>query len=366
MTTIQSQIKFSGGMEMNSTPPVDGVVVDPSPAASEMPEPDVHVVTSSGILIPAHSKILASASVALENMINRPQKRRSSERRIPILGVPDDAVSVFIEFLYSYRCGEEQLKKYGIHLLALSHVYMVPQLKQRCTRALAEQLTIDNVVDVLQLARLCDAPNLHLKCMKLLSSNFKALEETEGWKFLQNHDPFLELEILQFIDESDLRKRRTRRRREEQSLYVVLSEAMDCLVHICSEGCTSVGPHDMDPSKEKVPCSKFSTCHGLQLLIKHFGSCKKRVKGGCLRCKRMWQLFRLHSSICDQFDGCKVPLCRQFKSKELQDRRESDELWRLLVRKVALAKAMLSLPKRKREEEPRIVVDYQELRSFKI
>lgn len=105
---------------------------------------------------------------------------------------------------FTFRCGDEQLKKYGIHLLVLSHVNLVPQLKQRCTMALAEQLTIDNVVDVLQLARLCDAPNLHLKCMKLLSNNFKALEGTEGWKFLQNHDPFLELEILQFIDEYEL------------------------------------------------------------------------------------------------------------------------------------------------------------------
>lgn len=94
--------------------------------------------------------------------------------------------------------------KYGIHLLALSHVYLVPQLKQICTRGLGGRLTIENVVDVLQLARLCDAPDLYLKCMKLLSNNFRSVEETEGWKFLQKHDPWLELEILQFIDEAEL------------------------------------------------------------------------------------------------------------------------------------------------------------------
>lgn len=106
------------------------------------------------------------------------------------------------------------------------------------------------------------------------------------------------------------RKKRTKRRREEQSLYLELSEAMDRLEHICYEGCTSVGPHDMDPGQEKGPCSKFSTCNGLQHLMKHFGSCKKRVNGGCSRCKRMWQLFRLHSSLCDQTGECRVPLCR--------------------------------------------------------
>lgn len=107
------------------------------------------------------------------------------------------------------------------------------------------------------------------------------------------------------------RKKRTRKHREEQILYLQLSEAMECLEHICTEGCTSVGPYDMKPNRNKKnPCGKFSTCQGLQLLIRHFVTCDKRVNGGCLRCKRMWQLLRLHSSICDQSDSCKVPLCR--------------------------------------------------------
>ncbi|KAL2459564.1 BTB/POZ and TAZ domain-containing protein 1 [Forsythia ovata] len=323
---------------------------------SEMVEPDVQIITSGGLRIPAHSHILVSASPVLESMIERPQKHRSSQRNIPMPGVPCDAVSAFLQFLYSSKCSEEQMEKYGMHLLALSHVYLVPQLKQRCTRGLSGRLTMENVLDVLQLARLCDAPDLYLKCMKFLFCNFKAVEQTEGWKFLQNHDPWLELEILQFIDEAEKRKKRTRRKRVEQNLYLQLSEAMDCLEHICTEGCTGVGPYDMDPSKNKGPCSKFSTCHGLQLLIKHFAACKKRVNGGCLRCKRMWQLLRLHSSICDQPDECRVPLCRQFKLKVQQNRRGDDSRWRLLVKKVVSVKTIssLSLPKRKREEEPRI------------
>ncbi|CAA2967294.1 BTB/POZ and TAZ domain-containing protein 1-like [Olea europaea var. sylvestris] len=323
-------------------------------AVGEMAVPDVQIITSGGLRITAHSHILASASPVLESMIERPKKRRSSQRNIPIPGVPCDAVSVFIQFLYSSKCSEEQMEKYGIHLLALSHVYLVPQLKQRCTRELSRRLNTENVLDVLQLARLCDAPDLYLKCMKMLSCNFKAVEHTEGWKFLQNHDPRLELEILQFIDEAEMRIKRTRRNREEQKMYLQLSEAMDCLEHICTEGCTSVGPCDMDPSKNKGPCSKFSTCHGLQLLIKHFAACKKRVNGGCLRCKRMWQLFQLHSSICDKPEQCRVPLCRQFKLKVQQNKRGDDARWRLLVRKVASAKLIssLSLPKRKREDKP--------------
>ncbi|KDP30995.1 hypothetical protein JCGZ_11371 [Jatropha curcas] len=332
----------------------------------ELPAADVQIITSDGLRIPAHSSILASVSPVLENIIDRPRKHRRSERIIPILGVPSDAVSTFVRFIYSFRCDEEQLEKFGIHLLALSHVYLVPQLKQRCAKAVSHRLTVDNVVDVLQLARLCDAPDLYLKCMRLISSHFKSVEKTEGWKFMQNHDPFLELEILQFIDEAESRKKRTKRHREEQRLYMELAVAMECLEHICTEGCTSVGPYDVHPTKNRGPCSKFSTCQGIQLLIKHFATCKNRVNGGCSRCKRMWQLLRLHSSMCDQPDSCKVPLCRQFKMQ--QEKKGDDALWKLLVKKVMSARVLstLSLPKRKREEQLSETLQNHGIRTFRL
>ncbi|XP_057534624.1 BTB/POZ and TAZ domain-containing protein 1 [Amaranthus tricolor] len=314
--------------------------------ANDLPQPDIHVITSAGLRIPAHYHILAMASPVVEKILEKPRRNRKTGKNvIPILGVPCHAVSVFVRFLYSYRCTEEEMKKYGIHLLALSHVYSVPKLKQGCTKALADGLMVENAIDVLQLARLCDAPDLYLKAIKLVATKFKAVEKTEGWKFLQKHDPWLELEILQFMEEDELRKRRTKKQKEEQKLYIQLSEAMDRLVHICTEGCTSVGPYDMEPSKKKEPCKKFSTCHGLQLLIKHFATCNKRHNGGCSRCKRMWQLLKLHSSMCEQSGSCRVPLCRQFKLKMQQHKKGSteDAKWRLLVRKVVSAKTITSL-----------------------
>ncbi|KAK6920594.1 Zinc finger, TAZ-type [Dillenia turbinata] len=318
--------------------------------SGEMPPPDVRIISSDGLRIPAHASILASASPVLENILDRPRKHRRSEKIIPILGVPGDAVSAFVQFLYSSRCGEGEMEKYGIHLLALSHVFFMPQLKQKCIKSLIERLSIENVVDVLQLARLCDAPDLYLKCMKLVTGHFKSVEKTEAWKFLQKHDPWLELEILQFMDEEELRRKRSRRHREEQRLYLELSEAMECLEHICTEGCTGVGPYDMEPSSKREPCGKYATCHGIQLLIRHFATCKRRANGGCSRCNRMWQLLKLHSCICDQLDHCKVPLCRQFKLKMQLEKKGDDAKWRLLVRKVVSAKAMSSLNQEQKEK----------------
>ncbi|EPS63804.1 hypothetical protein M569_10979, partial [Genlisea aurea] len=192
---VQLKKMLSAGRSVVEVPAI-GVSVD-------MPEPDVCVVTSDGVRIPMHSKILASASPVLEEIIEMVQNRRNRKPDIPILGVPYGAVCAFLAFLYSAKCRDDQMEMYGVHLLALSHVYSVSHLKQRCTRGLSDRLSTENVVDMIQLARLCSAPDLHIKCMKLLSTNFKAVEETEGWKFLQDNDPYLELEILQFMDEDE-------------------------------------------------------------------------------------------------------------------------------------------------------------------
>ncbi|ESW09972.1 hypothetical protein PHAVU_009G170600 [Phaseolus vulgaris] len=311
-------------------------------------EPDLYLQTPAGNRIPAHATILASASPVLQNVI------KSSNRIVKIHGVPDAAVTAFVAFLYSARCTEEDMDKYGMHLLALSHVYMLKQLKQRCIKGLGDRASTENVVDVLQLARLCDAPDLYLKCVKYLTNRFKAVKETEGWRFLQNHDPCLELEILRFMEEDEKRKRKTRKRREDGRLYTELSEAMVCLEHICTEGCTEVGPLEVEVGRGREPCSKFGTCQGLQNLIRHFVTCE-RVKGRCLPCKRMWQLFKLDSSICLRHDSCKVPLCRKIRLRMEEEKKKGDARWEVLVRKVASAKAMsfLALPKRKRVEEIR-------------
>ncbi|KAK4803935.1 hypothetical protein SAY86_003752 [Trapa natans] len=334
-----------------------------NPYVRELPEPDVYILTTGGHRIPAHSGILASASPVLESIIDSPpRKHQNSGKLIPMLGVPCEAVAAFIRFIYSSRCREEEMEKYDIHLLALGHVYSVPQLKQRCTRVLGERLTLENAVDLLQLSRLCYAPDLHIRCMKLLSNtNFKALQQTEGWKFLQDHDPHLELQVLKFIDECESRKKRTRRYREERRLYEQLSEAMSCLEHIYTEGCTGVSPVDAADqpaaSRKRESCAHFTTCHALQQLIRHLAGCRKREKGGCSRCKRMWQLLRLHSFICDQPEAypCRVPLCRKFKLRAQQERRKDDGMWKLLARKVVSAKAMTSISqtqaKRKRSLE---------------
>jgi len=104
------------------------------------------------------------------------------------------------------RCGdgEEDMEKYAVQVLVLAHAYQVPWLKRACEGAIGARLTADTVVDVLQLAALCDAPRLHLRCARLLAKEFAAVERTEAWRFLQENDPWQELQVLQGLHEADM------------------------------------------------------------------------------------------------------------------------------------------------------------------
>jgi hypothetical protein len=96
------------------------------------------------------------------------------------------------------------VEKYAVQVLVLAHAYQVPWLKRSCEAAIGARLTADSVVDVLQLAALCDAPRLHLRCTRLLAKEFKAVERTEAWRFLQENDPWQELDILQRLHDADM------------------------------------------------------------------------------------------------------------------------------------------------------------------
>jgi hypothetical protein len=311
------------------------------------PPTDVQIVTSDGNTVAAYSSVLASQSPVLERMIDRERKGWNSDSTIRILGVPSDAVIAFVQLLYSSRMVilssqeiEDVLDQHCLQLLAMSHKYRVPWLKRSCEAAVAVQLTPDKAIDVLKLAKLCDAPRLYQRCMQLVAKDFLAVQESDGWKFVQRHDLSLELEILQYLEDSDERKKRWKQQRAAQQVYQQLTEAMDCLEHIFTDGCT----------EKREPCTQFDSCQGLKLLMQHFATCNKKLTqgGGCLRCKRMWQLFRLHSSTCHESKYCKVPFCSHFNMKSQTEK--LDKTWRLLAKKVATAKVMLTLASRKKPE----------------
>lgn len=96
------------------------------------------------------------------------------------------------------------MDEFALPLLVLSHAFVIPHLKQVCEKHLEHGwLTIDNVIDVFQLALLCDAPRLGLICHRMILKNLKAVVETEGWEAMKKSHPVLEKEILESVTEAN-------------------------------------------------------------------------------------------------------------------------------------------------------------------
>ncbi|XP_059277507.1 BTB/POZ and TAZ domain-containing protein 3-like isoform X2 [Lycium ferocissimum] len=68
---------------------------------------------------------------------------------------------------------------------------------------LLDWLSPENVIDVLQLARNCDAPRLILVCIRMTVSNFKTVSSSEGWKVMRRANPMLEQELLESVVDAD-------------------------------------------------------------------------------------------------------------------------------------------------------------------
>lgn len=87
----------------------------------------------------------------------------------------------------------------------LAHSFSVTSLKKICIKLILEQgwLTTENAIDVLQLARKCDAPRLSLFCVRLIVNDFKTVSSTEGWKVMKVSNPALEQELLESVVEAD-------------------------------------------------------------------------------------------------------------------------------------------------------------------
>lgn len=94
---------------------------------------------------------------------------------------------------------KEEIEKYGVHLLALSHALRVPWLKLAVVNELV--LTMDNVVDMLKLSQLCDAPELTVRSLSMIRRRFTAVVQTDAWEFVKENDPSLELQVLQFMED---------------------------------------------------------------------------------------------------------------------------------------------------------------------
>lgn len=128
-----------------------------------------------GEKLTAHKVILAARSPIFFGMLSSENKKHS-KLEYEIKDSDYNTIKELLHFLYTghlHELNEESAKK----LILTSHKYAVKDLHAKCQKLLCKFLNIDNAVEMLKLADLCDAKDLKDSSMSLLVNNIKNIEE---------------------------------------------------------------------------------------------------------------------------------------------------------------------------------------------
>lgn len=138
--------------------------------------------------IKAHKPILIARSAYFQNLFKSGMKE-SVSKEIKI----EESPVLFNELLRFVYSGQppENLRKIAIELLPLADRYGLDELKELCASALQQEVTEDNVIDILLLAETLHLPELVRYCAPLFQSYAKTLESGSHWSKLDNHPHLL-------------------------------------------------------------------------------------------------------------------------------------------------------------------------------
>lgn len=87
----------------------------------------------------------------------------SFEDVVKIGDIEFDTLQELVRFIYSNKVDAEKLKEIAINLYSIADRYAVEELKILCENYLKENICVDNVVEVLNLADLHEAKELFLR-----------------------------------------------------------------------------------------------------------------------------------------------------------------------------------------------------------
>ena len=157
---------------------------------------DITLVANDGEEFPAHSLILASRSPVFAAMFEHEMKEKQ-EKRVIIDEMSSEVVACLLEFMYTDSV--TNFTTLAPELLPAAHKYDISRMKTMCEEALLSELNTENAAELLLLAELYEADQLHTAAKRFVLTNLYDVKRTEGWKKRQHQlsekviDEFAEL-----------------------------------------------------------------------------------------------------------------------------------------------------------------------------
>lgn len=129
-------------------------------------------VGRTSIRIPAYKYILGGYSPEFYNLF---YLMKASSDEIPINDISIESLYLFLELLYTERT-TLSMKNIG-DLFKLAYRYSVEFLKNECCRFLLQNITVDNVLTVMDEYSIYEIPNFETKCLKIIKNNLSFFKE---------------------------------------------------------------------------------------------------------------------------------------------------------------------------------------------
>lgn len=129
-----------------------------------------------------HKTVLIARSPVFAAMF----KHDTSEKQTGTVNIPDcdeDTFQQFLEYLYSGKIEDISFNN-ALHLYRTSNKYNVNELKTFCTKYMMQNITLENVLDVVILADVYDETKLFSVAQEFFNENFKQIVNSCEWESL--------------------------------------------------------------------------------------------------------------------------------------------------------------------------------------
>ena len=141
---------------------------------------DVTIVCQ-GREFPCHKEILAGRSPVFDAMFS-PNFKEGTENKVDVVDVAPEICEELLRFIYSGKVGDSCLKEIAGDLFAAAEKYGVLDLKELCEESLCVNMTVGNVLEMMELADLHNAANLRAAALKFIGENAKEISSQKEWR----------------------------------------------------------------------------------------------------------------------------------------------------------------------------------------
>ena len=137
-------------------------------------------IDCQGKQFPCHKAILAGRSPVFDAMFS-PNFKEGIENKVEVVDVSADILEEILHFIYSGEVRDLN-KQRTKHLLIAAEKYNLVDLKLLCEESLCINMTVENVLDLIEIADLHDAANLRATALKFIGKNAKQVAAQKGWR----------------------------------------------------------------------------------------------------------------------------------------------------------------------------------------